>query len=73
MADEPYVIVRHKSTGRTFSLDRAYQVLNADLGNLDPPEKFVDDWDEWLPGYYWQVPKWVNIEDKEEFHAYWLF
>ena len=78
---KPYVIVRHKGTGRAFSLGRRYDIFNADLGIIDPPEKFVDDWDGWLPTFDWQMPSWVSEQLDEmdleiltgHFHAYWMF
>jgi hypothetical protein len=65
-----YVIIRHKDTGRAFSLGRDYMLLNPDLGNLDPPEKFVQEWDGWRSG---QLPAWAENMKAEEFHAYWLY
>ena len=67
---KPYVLVRHKSTGRTFSLNRGYTLLNPDLGNLNPPEKFVEEWDGWM---CLSRPSWTEGMDDSEFHAYWLY
>ena len=70
-----YVIVRHKESGRAFSMNRNYGVLDPDLGVIIAPEKFVEDWDGWLT---FDVPDWVTAmgkvqEIQYQFHAYWLF
>jgi hypothetical protein len=73
--EKPYVIVIHKPTSRAFSMTRNYGVLNPDLGIIDPPKKFVEDWDGWL---VLDVPAWVDeMGDpgtiSKHFHGYWLY
>lgn len=72
---KPYIIVRHTLTGRAFSMTRNYGVLNPDLGIIDRPTDFVEDWNGWLAT---DVPPWVDEmgtlnEITQNFHAYWLY
>ena len=75
MKEKPYIIVIHKPTGRAFSMTRHYGVLNPDLGIIDPPTEFIEDWDGWLCS---DIPRWVDKigtlrEIQDQFHAYWLY
>ena len=75
MEEKPYIIVIHKPSGRGYSLNRGYGLLNYDLGFISPPEDFVEEWDEWLAG---TTPRWVNEmgehkDIQDQFHAYWLY
>ncbi len=75
LVTEAYIIVRHKETGRAFSMTRQYGVLSSDLGIIDVPTKFVEDFEGWLGSHYWQRPDWVNKLGENisnQFHAYWL-
>ena len=75
MSEKPYIIVRHKPTGRAFSMNRGYYVLEPDLGIIEPPTEYVEDWDGWLTI---QAPRWVydiGVVDEihKFFHAYWMY
>ncbi len=75
ICERPYIIVIYKPTGRAFSMTRNYGVLNPDLGIIDIPTEFVEDWNEWLAS---DVPPWVDKmgtlnEITQYFHAYWLY
>ena len=75
MTERRYIIVRHKPTGRAFSMTRGYMVFDEDLGIIEAPTKFVEDWDGWLTIH---VPPWVDklgkVRDlQDQFHAYWLY
>jgi hypothetical protein len=70
-----YIIVIHTPTGRAFSMTRNYGVLNSDLGIIDIPTEYVEDWSGWLTI---QAPAWVHEMGKldeinQNFHAYWLY
>ena len=72
--NDPYVIVVHKPTGRAFSMNRHYTVLDHDLG-IYKPENWVEDWDGWLT---FDHPEWVSKLGyfkliAKDFHAYWLY
>ena len=72
---KPYIIVRHKTTGRAFSMGRNYMVLEEDLGIIDTPVNYIEDCDKWL---CLDVPSWVSeigpLEDiSHNFHAFWLY
>jgi hypothetical protein len=72
---KPYIIVRHTPTGRAFSMTRQYGVFIEDLGIIEVPTKFIEDWDGWLAT---DVPSWVDKmgplrEIQNNFHAYWLY
>lgn len=78
MKNETYIIVRHKMSGRAFSMARDYSVLENDLGIIDEPKDSIEDWDGWLPSYEWQRPDWVNQLGHPDytthlFKAWWLF
>ena len=77
MKEKPYVIVIHKSTGRAFSMNRRYEILESDLGIIETPTTYVEDFDCWLPTFGWQRPFWVKEIIAEDihtlFHAYWLY
>jgi hypothetical protein len=75
MKEKPYVIVRNKKSGRAFSMNRSYMVLEEDLGIIDIPDKYVEDWDGWLTV---QASAWVHAmgeldEINNQFHAYWMY
>ena len=75
MKEKPYIIVIYKPTGRAFSMTRHYGVLNPDLGIIDPPTEFIEDWDGWLCS---DIPRWVDKmgtlnQITSNFHAYWLY
>ena len=65
-----YVIVRHNPTGRSFSLDRAYELIDPDVEDcLDP--NYISVWQGWFPTMERQSPKWAKDISRDEFTAYW--
>lgn len=71
-----YTVVVHKPTGRAFTLDRSYGLLNADIADyktiLVGTSRIVSAFDGWVPTGDWQRPEWIEGKPDAEFHAFWL-
>ena len=67
-----YVIVKHKPTGRCFTLDRTYAQIDKECNMSDEEMNItVQDGDNWFPTF--GVPLWAKLADDEsQFIAYWL-
>ena len=67
-----YVIVKHKLTGRCFTLDRTYAQIDKECTMSDEEMNIVtENWDGWFPTS--GVPLWAkHVDDESQFVAYWL-
>jgi hypothetical protein len=66
-----YVLVRHNQTGRSFTMDRKYAIIQQEIILPDVPEGYdpKETWPGWTPDHVF--PSWAEILPKEEFTAYW--
>jgi len=68
----PYVVCLHLATGRAFTLNREYGLVDLCLTDQKKPKNYVSFWDGWLPTMKAQRPEWIEGLSKDEFTAYWM-
>ena len=71
----PYVIVTHKPSRRSFTLDRQYQLLEdrGEVIGVPLGMKVINTWDGWCPTKgHGQMPAWAEEYPDKEFYAQWV-
>ena len=75
MDSNTYVIVMHLESGRAFTLDRGYGLLDRHLpidGGLPPSLEIKQRWNGWKPTAERQIPGWATAIPDKELLAVWL-
>lgn len=72
----PYVIVVHRPSGRAFTLDRGYRLLDSQFDDYQRiqvgDKRITNTHNKWLPTGESQRPAWVNPAEEKDYNAYWL-